>query len=129
MLRKTILLLLVFLMLCGFGPLYKGIVNLNEADSGRTIELKCGSFLDIVLEGNPTTGYIWSVTSKNSPVLPQIKGSEFKPQSKLIGSGGKFTFHFKAAKHGKTTLTLVYRRPWEKKPPVKTFRLNITVID
>ena len=130
MLRRSAALLLASLMLCGFGTVLKDQVDLTETDSGKTIEMKVGSCLNVVLEGNPTTGYTWEITSKDSPVLKKVKAPEFKPQSKLIGSGGKFTFQFKAARSGKAALKLVYHRSWEKKvPSERTFQLNITVID
>jgi len=130
MLRKTFSLLLVSLILCGFSAAPKGPAQFTEADSGRTIEIKIGGSFDISLEGNPSTGYIWAVASKRSPVINQIGDLSFKPKSKLIGSGGISTFHFKAGGKGKTALRLVYHRPWEKKKdPARIFQLNITVID
>jgi len=136
MFGKTFSLLLISLILCGFsappkGPaLFKGPSQFTEADSGKTVEIKTGGSFNISLEGNPSTGYIWSVASKRTPVINQIGDPEFKPKTKLIGSGGMTTFHFKGAGAGKTALRLFYHRPWEKeKEPAKTFQLNITVID
>jgi inhibitor of cysteine peptidase len=130
MLRKIFSLLLASFILCGFSAAPKGPAQFTEADSGKTIEIKTGGSFDISLEGNPSTGYIWSLASKRSPVINQMGDPEFKPKSKLIGSGGISTFHFKAARPGKAALRLVYHRPWEKKKePARTFQLNITVID
>jgi inhibitor of cysteine peptidase len=90
--------------------------------------MKIGGCLNIVLVGNPTTGYIWEEASRMSPVLKQYKRMEFVPQSKLIGAGGKSTFYYKAAARGSTQLKLVYHRPWEKKvPPLRIFAVKVTV--
>jgi len=130
MFNKSIVLLLISLILCGFSAAPKRPAQFTEADSGKTIEIKTGGSFDISLEGNPSTGYIWIVASKRSPVIKQVGDPKFKPKSKLIGSGGISTFYFKAAGAGKTALRLVYHRPWEKiKEPARTFQLNITVID
>ena len=127
-LRRVAALLLISILICGFGPLYKDPVKLTEADSGKTIEMKIGDCLNIVLEGNPTTGYIWEESSRTAPYLKQYKRQDFIPQSRLIGAGGKCTFHYKAAAKGTKELKLVYHRPWEKKvPPLKVFNVKVKV--
>ena len=128
MLRRAAGLLLISIMLCGFGPLCKDPIKLTEADSGKTVNMKIGGCLNIVLEGNPTTGYIWKESSRTAPVLKQYKRMEFVPQSKLIGAGGKCTFYYKAAARGGTELKLVYHRPWEKSvKPLRVFNVKVTV--
>jgi inhibitor of cysteine peptidase len=127
MIKKLAVLLSISLLLCGFSWT---TLKLTEKDSGRTIKAKAGTCISICLEGNPTTGFTWESIYKVSPVLKRMKEPEFRSNSKLIGSGGKFTFQYKAARHGRTTLMLVYRRSWEKNiPPAKTFKLDIAVID
>ena len=126
MFKRIMVLLAVSLMVCGFA---QATLQLTGMDSGRTIKVKVGTVINISLEGNPTTGYLWEVTSKNAPVLTLVK-QEFKPGSKLIGAGGTTTFQYRADKKGNTKVTVVYHRPWEKnKAPIKTFQLNIAVID
>jgi len=127
MFRKIAVLLLVSLLVCGFSS---AILQLTGMDSGKTIKIRLGTVINISLEGNPTTGYIWETASRTAPVLTQVNPPAFKPGSKLIGAGGIITFQFRADKKGNIKLTIVYHRPWEKnKAPIKTFQLNITVID
>lgn len=118
---------LVSLMLCVAGPVCAQAINLTETDSGKAIEMKFGDRITIILAGNPTTGYIWETASNISPVLKQSKRPEFKPQSRLIGAGGEYTFCYQAAARGTRELKLVYHRSWEKKAPARTFRLKVTV--
>jgi inhibitor of cysteine peptidase len=126
--RKMIVLLVTSLILCGVCPGFGQTVQLIGSDAGRTINLRIGDCLNIVLNGNPTTGYIWEESSRTAPVLKQYKRMEFVPQSKLIGAGGKCTFYYKAVARGTTELKLVYRRPWEKKvPPLRAFAVKVTV--
>jgi len=125
---KLTALLLVSLMLCGVCPAFGQTMQLVGSDSGRTINMKIGDCLNIILDGNPTTGYIWEESSRTTPVLTQYKRMEFVPQSKLIGAGGKCTFYYKAVARGGTELKLVYHRPWEKKvPPLRVFDIKVTV--
>ena len=126
--RKLTALLLASLILCGAGPVFVEPIQLIGSDSGKTINMKIGGCLNIVLEGNPTTGYIWEESSRTAPVLKQYKRMEFVPQSKLIGAGGKCTFYYKAAARGSTELKLVYHRPWEKSvKPLRVFSVKVTV--
>lgn len=103
-------------------------VRLNEQDAGRTVELQAGEVFELVLDANPTTGYQWEVVSDGSGVIRQIGDAEFKPDSNLLGSGGKTTYRFEAAVPGQTWLSLDYHRPWEKDvPALKTFEVLIIV--
>ena len=103
-------------------------VQLSEKDLGRRVEIGVGDILEVVLKGNPTTGYIWDVVSPDKGILKQVGETEFEPDRKARGSGGKIMMRFEAAEAGKTLLKLIYRRPFEKdRPPIKTFEVKVTV--
>ena len=103
---------------------------LSEKDAGKQVQLKPGQKLDVVLAGNPTTGYTWEVASGGQPVLKSLGEADFKLDSSAVGSGGVFTFHFEAAGAGQGVLRLVYRRPWEQSElPVQTFDVPINVTE
>ena len=83
----------------------------------------------ITLDSNPTTGFSWA-QSEDQPgdVLVPIGEPEFKSKSNLVGSGGTETLRFRADRPGETTLTLAYRRPWEKDTkPADTYTLVVSV--
>ena len=102
--------------------------TVTAADAGKSIEVKKGQALNIVLEGNPTTGYIWQVAKIDNAVLKQNGDYEFKADSNLTGAGGKLTFHFETVAAGTTALQLEYKRPWETgSKPEKTFDVTIVV--
>jgi inhibitor of cysteine peptidase len=110
------------------GPSDPSSVILKESQAGNTAELIIDETLQIVLEGNPTTGYTWDVTALDTAILVQRGEPEFKPDSNAVGSGGTFTFTFQAVNIGQTTLTLIYHRPWEQDvPPLKTFEVAVIV--
>ena len=103
-------------------------VQLSEKDHGRTVEIGVGDILEIVLRGNPTTGYIWDMVSPDKGILKQVGETEFEPDRKARGSDGKIMMCFEAAEPGKTSLKLIYHRPFEKnRAPIKTFEVRVTV--
>lgn len=105
-------------------------VHLSEkgGDCGSTVELNTGDSLTLDLEGNPTTGYTWEVTSNDLAVLKPAGEPEFTPDSEAIGSGGTFTFRFAAIDKGKVALKLIYHRSFEKNAPaLKSCELAINV--
>jgi inhibitor of cysteine peptidase len=103
-------------------------VRLSERDSGRTVELRVRDRLEIVLEGNPTTGYQWEQIAGEGSILRPAGAPDFRPDSSAPGAGGAMTLPFEAAGAGKTTLKLIYHRSFEPNvPPLKTFEANIVV--
>ena len=110
-------------------PIQEANLNLTEADEGGAFELqRIGDQLVVVLEGNPTTGYLWEVEAVDESTLQQVGETEFLSDSNVPGSGGKLTLCFQAMATGQTTLRLVYHRPWEEDvEPLKTFKVNVAV--
>lgn len=102
--------------------------QLHEQDTGQTVELRAGDRLEVVLAGNPTTGYRWEQTGGDAAILQPEGEPSFTADSTLVGAGGTFGFSFAAAAAGQTTLTLVYRRSFEPDvPPLRTFEAPIVV--
>jgi inhibitor of cysteine peptidase len=100
---------------------------MTEADNGKRICLETGDTLSLHLEGNPTTGFTWEITSKDDDCLQKAEQS-YMSSSTLCGSGGMFSFTFRAASGGTSNLHLVYVRPWEKETlPPKTFEVTVTI--
>ena len=134
--KKSILLLSAILV---FGLLATGCalklkpaetqkVILDADDAGRQVEIAKGQTLEITLEGNPTTGYMWEVEELDERILIKVGEPEFKPQSDAIGAPGVLTLRFAAAGAGQTTLKLIYHRSWEKGvKPLKTFTVSVAV--
>ncbi len=83
----------------------------GKAQEGRVLIPRGGTF-EVTLDSNPTTGYSWAYSSISSNNLSLISNEFIRPQnSRLVGSGGKQVFVFKA--DGPTTLHLRYARAWE----------------
>jgi inhibitor of cysteine peptidase len=120
--------LIAITLLSACGSSEAARVQLVEQDADRTVELHPADRLEVVLEGNPTTGYQWEIDALDVSIIKPIGEPEFKPDSDALGSGGKFTFVFEVITSGQTTLTLIYHRPFEKGvQPLKAFRVTMVV--
>lgn len=103
-------------------------VQVTEQDNGKTVAIARRGSLEVTLEGNPTTGYVWVVEQVDASILSVQGDYQFKSDSTLIGSGGRLIYTFRAAERGETRLTLVYRRPWEQRSPSdKSFSITVNV--
>jgi inhibitor of cysteine peptidase len=127
-LMKVLIVLTGVLLLGTCATPAAGTVRLSEQDTGRTVELYVRDRLEVVLEGNPTTGYQWEQVAGEAAILRPAGEPAFKPDTRALGAGGTMTLPFEAAGAGKTTLTLIYHRSFEPTvPPLKTFEANIVV--
>ena len=103
-------------------------LTLGEPQAGSQAVLQAGDMLQVNLEGNPSTGYMWSVESLDAAVLKVVGEPEFHPASSALGASGTVMYRFKAVGTGQTTLKLIYSRPFEKGvPPLKTFAASVLV--
>lgn len=103
------------------------MIRVNEYENGNTVHVQAGDLLEILLEGNPATGYSWNVDQLDPAMLKQGQ-SDFIAASGGLGSAGTVVLHFEAVAVGTTVLTLHYKRPFEKGMlPLKVFKLSIVV--
>jgi inhibitor of cysteine peptidase len=105
------------------------IMQVTDADSGKTVAVAAGKSFDLVLKANATTGFQWQVKKIDGDAVEQVGKDDYIPDEHapgIVGVGGRAVFHFKVTKGAKTKIELVYLRPWEKDtPPVKTFEVTI----
>jgi inhibitor of cysteine peptidase len=99
----------------------------GKAQEGNVLIPRGGTF-EVTLDSNPTTGFSWAYSSSSNN-LALISNEFVRPQnSRLIGSGGKQVFVFKAS--GPTTLYLRYARPWENSAePASSVSVKVDVSD
>lgn len=108
-------------------PLVGESMKLNENDSGKTVEIFVGDELEVVLPGNPTTGYAWELILLDTNVLRPDK-AEFFAINKAMGSGGIEVIKFHAIAAGKSEVKLIYHRSFEPNvPPLKIFDVNVII--
>ncbi len=100
---------------------------LAESDRGKKIELQAGESITVVLTGNPSTGFDWTVAEMNPEIL-NLEERQFQPASPYVGSGGQVRLHFCAVGSGRTRLKLHYRRSWEtEKRPLRTWYVTLQI--
>ncbi|HEU5099003.1 MAG TPA: protease inhibitor I42 family protein [Roseiflexaceae bacterium] len=103
-------------------------ITLGEPQAGSQAVLQVGDMLQVNLEGNPSTGYTWSVESLDASVLKVVCEPEFHPAGSALGASSTVTYRFEAVGAGQTTLKMIYARPFEKGvPPLKTFAASVLV--
>ncbi len=90
-----------------------------------------GETFHIQLPCNPTTGYMWELKSLDRDIAAPIGDIEFQQSPAkpgMVGVGGTCVLGIKGVRPGKTTAVLVYRRSWEKVPPLKVYKAAIKVL-
>lgn len=103
-------------------------VTLSKDDNGKTASVESGSDVVITLPSKPSTGYDW-IVDEQSAALPRPT-ADFEPAgSDNEGGGGsrRLTWHTDGLK-GEYKITLVYKRPQDKKtPPAETFDVILRI--
>ena len=98
-----------------------------EQDAGKTIQVPSGSTIHVILDGNPTTGYVWEATSVDASILSHV-GNSFTHDSSAIASVGKVTLSFQTTGSGQTVLQLTYHQRFEShQHSSKTFEVTLVV--
>lgn len=106
------------------------VMKITGDMNGQTVTLHKDGVLELSIDGNPTTGYNWELSEVDQSILEPAGEPEYDSDSALIGSGGTYTFTFKAVAAGTTNLKLIYYRSFEKDvPPVETFEITVEVIE
>ncbi len=108
------------------------VVKLTDADNGKSVSAEVGDQIEVVLAGNPTTGYAWTVTMTDADkaVLEQQGDAvyeEASTDSSVVGGGGTYTFTFKAIATGTANPTFSYARSFESSPPEQTYSVTVSV--
>ncbi len=104
------------------------VMSLTEEQNGGQVALVVNDQFSVILDGNPTTGYIWEIQTMDSSVLVLQGKPEFTTNSRLRGGPGSFRFTFKALQSGITDLRLIYHRPFEKnKAPERVYEISVEI--
>jgi inhibitor of cysteine peptidase len=127
MLRKIILMFACVSMLLPTTGCASEKAVLTLSDKGGTINIKAGGQIEVQLEGNPSTGYTWEAKDLDTTMIQKVGVTEFSSDNPgLVGTAGTLKLTFKILKTGRTSLTLVYQRPWEKDvEPLSTYQVTI----
>ncbi|HEY2821209.1 MAG TPA: protease inhibitor I42 family protein [Candidatus Acidoferrum sp.] len=127
---KVVLTGLFVLSACCFAFACRGqqTINADKSSDGRTLTLRVGDGVDLSLAENPTTGYRWELLARPEPVCVVVSDAYVANTGGAIGGGGAHTWELRAVDKGTVTVSLGYRRPWEKDvAPAEKFALTIVV--
>jgi inhibitor of cysteine peptidase len=103
-------------------------INADKSYDDRSINLHVGDGVKLSLAENPTTGYRWEFVTNPEPYCVVVSDAYVADAGGAIGSGGAHEWTFRAVSQGTGTVSLAYRRPWEKDtPPAQTFKLTMVV--
>ena len=102
-----------------------------DAKPAAPLNLRVGQKISMVLDGNPTTGYIWQVANQ----LPDdscVQISLTSPgdcEENCCGFPMPTTFAITAVKPGRQRVHVIYSRPWEKgKSPAQEVIYDVNVL-
>lgn len=98
---------------------------LNEKNNGDTITVPQGNTITLSLEEAPSAGYVWKLTT--TPGL-EIVSDRYVSEGPALGTPGYHTWVIKTIDKGAQQVYGEYKRSWETKPPVNTFKLSVKVV-
>jgi len=105
--------------------------DVSQPTTASATPVKVGDEVQITLDANPTTGYVWELTTLDTTRLEQLGLFDYNTdteQQGLYGAPVKMTARFKAIAAGTATVTLVYRRPFETNAPSQVVQRTITIM-
>ena len=108
--KRFILLFCLAFFLVSFRPL-------DCLGQTETKKVRLNHGFEISIKGNPSTGYQWTAQF-DSQFLKLTSKEHVRDSSKpkhYVGVPGMTKFVFMPTKVGKTSIKLIYMRPWEKK--------------
>jgi predicted secreted protein len=101
---------------------------LTEQDDGKIVGTVLGQSILLNLRGNASTGYTWMLISTNGDSVVPTGPVVYTPDAGGgPGNPGTFSFPFRAAHLGETTLNLAYLTPWDPMNVDQSFTVTIRV--
>jgi inhibitor of cysteine peptidase len=100
----------------------------TDADKGATIQINTGDTLDVDLNSNPSTGYMWYVHPQSTSLLKLVGQSQTQAAQPGLGRPIVQEFRFQATRKGDGVLLLHYIRSWEKpSADEEQFSIHVTI--
>ncbi|MCL6236568.1 protease inhibitor I42 family protein [Acinetobacter sp. ANC 5579] len=133
MMKMTIKKKLILSLMMASGLALGGCTSMSSTVDGKThvfteqqscptlLEMDRGQTLEVLLNENPSTGYVWSLAEQpklfkveevfQSAQQQQAAAADATP---VLGAGGQKTYRFTALTAGEELLHLKHARAWEK---------------
>jgi len=109
----------------------------TDAGGHESIVVAPGKQVLVILPGNPSTGYSWSITTQKDVQGTYGGGLSFEGDGyiadsvskKVVGAGGTFQFRFKAPeKQGTYSVSFKYSRAFDDETPANSATVNVSVV-
>ena len=106
---------------------------LGDKDSGKSLELRVGDTVKLVLDTNPTTGFSWNKVDKVDSNILKLEKNDYQQNAnpgRMVGVGGKTTIVYRAVKPGTAKIDLTYMQPWELDSKFNTdYAVTVKVVE
>ena len=100
----------------------------SQEDNQTRQTIYVGDSVQVVLEGNPTTGFTWELSQNDEDLLALQGEPEYQAKQDIPGSSGVFTFTFLSQKSGTVELEFIYHRPFEEGiAPLSEYMLTLDI--
>jgi predicted secreted protein len=100
-------------------------VRIDPDDPVVAVTIERHQTLEIGIEGNPTTGFEWTVAEEG---IVRLIDRTHTPYDDTDGSPGITTLIFEPTGTGTADLVLIYHRPWDQDAePHRTRTIAVTV--
>ena len=125
---RWIVLLAVVAVTCLPQAAFAATKVITDAKKGGEVHLKTGDTLELRLKSNPSTGFMWYVQPKSTPLLKLLRQSQTEPAKSGVGRPVFQVFIFEPRRSGEGTLQLHYVRSWEKPAPNEDqFEIHVVI--
>ena len=112
---------------CGADGGDSGDPQAVSIESGSTAEVETGAWLELPLDSNPSTGYMWEVRDVSDPAVVRLVDDAYVgADTDRVGAAGTQVLTFETLAPGTAEVRLWYIRSFED-PPVPAEEASVTV--
>lgn len=110
------------------------VLAAEAAPAPIPVNLKVGQQTTVLLDGNPTTGYVWRLAGKTNHIIvsAELTCPAQENNGFCCGFPTPTTLTLTALRPGRTLVRVYYARPWEKHKPaadIRTFDVTVSPVD
>jgi predicted secreted protein len=105
-------------------------MRITKNDNGREIDVSRGNLIEVSLDSQGTTGYLWTFESIDPDYIEVMREeSAVASAPGLTGGAVIHTWLLRLKKEGLTEIRMSYKRPWEgKDKAADTFTVRLRIL-
>lgn len=104
--------------------------TITKQDNGKEVSVNVGDIIQIELEENGTTGYVWQIDNLDKTYFELVSEDTKKTtaDNNIAGAPVIGIWQIKALKQGSSSIKMDYFRPWEgRESAIDHFVVNLRV--